>query len=510
MAPKKEAAPPEPTEEAVVELDPWETQEVVCGLVSELVDGALAEVKETERKAALVPFVVEDILQTTRQCIAVYFLDHDIGEPSLDTAPNWTAGEEPIPAPVDSWSRGAIQLCTSLPAETDGEEGLAEEAASSALRSTGSRLQSPRARTPSGAPGSAPGKGDTAADARAPILIAKPKPDYVNPNAGKKTAPIVTASERLKKRLDNEAKEEVLRLERLKADLKGREYTYDARGNVIVMEDMHPGGWEPHGAIFTEAASFALHLTAPLPSSRLRTACALLTSSRPPALCAFCALADKLPAFQQQPRLALTQGGPRKKKGGHGAGGKGSGARIDFGGAATFKQLDSLQPPLMESMKVQAGVLLKQGEASKGGDPRQFDGERITREQFEQLANMSGGFSPRRPVADAAKAPADPLGGGGGSDAPASPAKAPPTAALGQGAPPAMRPGFMPNSPQPGDNMGQRNAQTRERGGMPTKTRLPPPSLGATTGHGQQLPYPPSPDGLKSGSDVGRPGGKAR
>ena len=28
------------------------------------------------------------------------------------------------------------------------------------------------------------------------------------------------------------------RLERLKTDLKGREYTYDARGNIIVMEDM--------------------------------------------------------------------------------------------------------------------------------------------------------------------------------------------------------------------------------------------------------------------------------
>ena len=42
---------------------------------------------------------------------------------------------------------------------------------------------------------------------------------------------------------------------------------------------------------------------------------------------------------------------------------------------------------------------------------------------------------------------------------------------------------------------------------MPTKNKLPPPSIGATTGHGQSLPYPPSPEGgLKSGSEVGTAG----
>ena len=35
------------------------------------------------------------------------------------------------------------------------------------------------------------------------------------------------------KRLEKEAIQERERLERLKADMKGREYTYDAAGNVI-------------------------------------------------------------------------------------------------------------------------------------------------------------------------------------------------------------------------------------------------------------------------------------
>ena len=448
MAPKAPPPADEPAGGGDVEMDPWETQEVVCGLVEELVDLSLVEVKESERKKALVPFVVTDVSKSIRECVGLYFVDHDVGEPSLASASNWQCGDEPVPAPVDSWSRGAVKLREreQLPeAQPDvSPEAPEGSIAASTLRSTGSR-QSPRARTPSG-------PGGAAADGKVPILVARPPPDRVDPNAGKKkVAPIMTAAEKLKKRLNAEAKEEVERLERLKADLKGREYTYDARGNVIVMEDMH---------------------------------------------------ADKLPAFQQQPRLALGGGGGKKKRGKE-APAKG-GARIDFGNSATFNQLDSLQPPLLESMNVQAGVLLRQGEASKGGEPRQFEGDRITKDEFEEMANTIGGFSPRRPVADAAKPAADPLE----SSAPASPQKAPPVAVTGQGAPLAVRPEFMPLSPPPDEKQGLRNAQMRERGGMPTKNKLPPPSLGSTVGHGQQLPYPPSPEGLKSNSEVSRNRGK--
>ena len=39
---------------------------------------------------------------------------------------------------------------------------------------------------------------------------------------------------------------------------------------------------------------------------------------------------------------------------------------------------------------------------------------------------------------------------------------------------------------------------------MPTKRNLPPPELGATTGHGEgRVPYPPSPEALKQDSATG-------
>jgi len=114
---------------------------------------------------------------------------------------------------------------------------------------------------------------------------------------------------------------------------------------------------------------------------------------------------------------------------------------------------------------------------------------------FEQYA--AGGFT-RRSVSMAATA--DPAGGGGndplGNTGPGAVDVPPPTPfAVGSpgkgegGQPPAVRPPHMPPSPSPEDKYGARNALTRERGGMPTKNRLPPPTLGATMGHGQGVPY---------------------
>jgi len=269
--------------------------------------------------------------------------------------------------------------------------------------------------------------------------VAKPPPGY-EPPPKKTPAPIVTPAEKLKKRLETEARDEVERLERLKTDLKGREYTYDARGNIIVMEDMFP---------------------------------------------------DRLPPFQQQPRLGLQAEKQRNKRG---KPQPARGTKVEFGSSVAFKQLDSLQPPVTETMSVNKGVLLKFGEATKGGEPREFDGERISRSTFQELANSTGGFSARRPIAtDAAAATKNPLSSTA-PDVPPTPAK--PPAMPGESASPAVRPPSMPPSPQPGESHGIRNNHQRERGGMPTKTKLPPPNLGATTGHGQALPYAGQPPGV--------------
>ena len=185
-------------------------------------------------------------------------------------------------------------------------------------------------------------------DPKAPPFIAKPLPGTVIPKP-KKVAPIMTATERRLKRLDAEAREDAQRLEQLKLDLKGRDYTYDTHGTVIPMEDLHP---------------------------------------------------DRLPAVQQPRPPGAACGRRRGSRGREGRGGGPKPPPIEFGANSSFKNLDSLQPSLLETTTMSDGVTLTQGEASKGGEPRVFDGERMSKEVFEQVANMSGGFVPRRPVGD--------------------------------------------------------------------------------------------------------------
>ena len=227
MAPKAAAPPPEPEVEAE-EGDEWESQEVVCAVLDGIVAEAEAAIQEKRVHRKVVPHTVAAISTMMRAAIEGYFVDHDVGEPELAVAPSWEAGSEPIPALIDPWSRGAVPLRRSQPLPEWVE---AAQTAPAPARST----LTPRARTPQ------TNEAGASADPKA-IFVAKPPPGAVDPRATvKKSAPIVTASERLKKRLDAEAREEREKLERVKADLKGREYTYDARGNIILMENMAAG-----------------------------------------------------------------------------------------------------------------------------------------------------------------------------------------------------------------------------------------------------------------------------
>ena len=106
MAPK--AAEPPPPEEGAGEPDPWETQEVVCGVLDGLFDDAFAQIQEKARRDALVPFVVGKIGGELRDLLAMHCIDFDIGEPA--GAANWSAGEDLLPPPIDQWSRGAIPI----------------------------------------------------------------------------------------------------------------------------------------------------------------------------------------------------------------------------------------------------------------------------------------------------------------------------------------------------------------------------------------------------------------
>ena len=112
MAPKP---PPEPEPAAEEESDPYESQDIACSILDDLVAGAFEAVAEKARRDAVVPYVVSSIEKQMRMCLDMYFIDHDIGEPA--GAANWSAGDEPTPVPIDLWSRGAVKQLVQKPAE---------------------------------------------------------------------------------------------------------------------------------------------------------------------------------------------------------------------------------------------------------------------------------------------------------------------------------------------------------------------------------------------------------
>ena len=209
-------------------------------------------------------------------------------------------------------------------------------------------------------------------DPKGPVFIVKLPPGTLIVKPEKKP-PVVTATEKLRRRLEAEAREERAKLAQLELDLKARQFVYAAPSNVIVLEEMQP---------------------------------------------------DKLPAFQQQPKLGIAG---------------------QHGGTAY----------------VGAGVLLKQGpagqEVTKGGEARIF-GERMSKTTFEQALSNPGGFKRR-----AAPPKEDPVGGA-------------PEPTLGNTGPPpttvptpdspgsqvvARRPPHMPNSPGPEEKHGTNGTPTR-------------------------------------------------
>ena len=137
------ATPAAVVDEAPAEPEPWESQEVVCDLLDEIVGLALDQLKEKERRAALVPFVVSAIEQQLAIGLKMFFIDHDIGEP--EGAANWAPGEEPVPVPIDSWSRGAVVQRSKLPTPPPAPAPPADLV-------PGRTPQSPRVRTPGGPP----------------------------------------------------------------------------------------------------------------------------------------------------------------------------------------------------------------------------------------------------------------------------------------------------------------------------------------------------------------------
>ena len=316
MAPK--AAAPPPPEPAAPSEDLFAAEQGeadVSDLVEELIARAHAVLDDKAELQRSVPFAVRAVTADMLSVVRCYYTECDRGEPQLATAASWQADAEPRPAMIDTWSRGAVPVKKRAPPP-------APPVAASAPGSTaGSRSQRGGSRASSRPKSREGGKEDGAAAA---VVTAKAPPKSTEAAAppAKKGGAMKTPEEERAARLAAEAREEAERLERLRSEVKGREYTYDQEGNVIVIETVNP---------------------------------------------------ERLPAYQYATRSGMAhEPMPEAVKGKKGTRRPPPAKTpvLRFNQPAKYEELDSIQPPLSETMTMREGVSMTQdGSLSSGALP---------------------------------------------------------------------------------------------------------------------------------------------
>jgi hypothetical protein len=293
--------------------------------------------------------VTRGVLRATHALQAVmdiFLLEPDLGEGDISRNPSWRADAEPVPAPLDAWSRGAIKLKEK---KALGPRMLSPPASEAGSVHGGSRPSSSSSRRGStskaGGPPAAP-MGTVPEVNKQGIPVAKSRDPPSQDKAAGKVEKLMTLSEEAHARKAVDEREDFRRLEELRSSMRGRDYTTDAAGNIIPVDSVVP---------------------------------------------------ERLPPYKLYPGIGLRTGEdaalPPHKKGSKAAkdGSKGAGARgvrVELG-ASKYKPLTSLQPPLMETMQVREGITLREADAVKEGGSRPADPERMSRKDFELFARTA-------------------------------------------------------------------------------------------------------------------------
>jgi len=110
------SAPPLNLPEGLPEADWREGVETAAGqdvaeaVVAEVVDATLDRYHEYLLSQLAKPFTANRCTEMLSAMIEVAFLPHDQGEPGFADDELWAAGDEPVPCPRDSWSRGTVPV----------------------------------------------------------------------------------------------------------------------------------------------------------------------------------------------------------------------------------------------------------------------------------------------------------------------------------------------------------------------------------------------------------------
>eukprot|EP00405_Crypthecodinium_cohnii_P034149 CAMPEP_0206526276 /NCGR_PEP_ID=MMETSP0325_2-20121206/625_1 /ASSEMBLY_ACC=CAM_ASM_000347 /TAXON_ID=2866 /ORGANISM="Crypthecodinium cohnii, Strain Seligo" /LENGTH=392 /DNA_ID=CAMNT_0054021401 /DNA_START=54 /DNA_END=1229 /DNA_ORIENTATION=- len=330
----------------------------------------------------------EAVVSNLRMC----FVTHDPGEAGNEE--DWALEDEPEPAQIDSWARMHLPSRRTNPGETSPGTGISSKARSTSRNSPLARSKTVDYRQRSTASSFRAGKSP-----QAPLETrAAPLPEEVlideEEESLREAKAIEEARRREKEKRSREvekAKEEERRQVMARhEEMRLKAHTFDSEGNIIWVEEIKADRLPK----VQELAAFTLKKD----KGRLAGTSTLEGS-----------LQSGLTASGRQDGVK-TDGGHadrdrRRRK---------LSKKADDNFSDGFSRLQHGQPPILDTMQVQCGVVLEAMGKKKAGNFLADDRETMTRREYNRLAERDAGITPAELRAQVQGNRGGGGGGGGG------------------------------------------------------------------------------------------------
>lgn len=350
----------------MVDLDQlWEQQQegeiIIDAILDDVLENAMRELESRALGRRAVSAGVRMAVHEMTKALNVLLMDFDLGETDIVNDSTWRIDCEPVPSLIDSWSRGAVrarekkELGPRIPSPPASEIGAGSQFGGSRVSTSSRRGVTSRKSSGNDSMPSLPEKQGP------PVARSRTLPQ----DRSRDSHTLMTPAEESAARRAADEREDQRRLEELRTSMRGKEYTTDAAGNVIPIENPNP---------------------------------------------------ERLPPYKLYPGIGLHTGEnddtPAPKRGSKAAKAKGAapGAhklRVELG-ESSYKPLTSLQPPLMESLEVREGVTLRASDAIKEGASRPVDPQHMSRKDFEIFSRTAQAKAEAALANDPAFGPVDP------------------------------------------------------------------------------------------------------
>jgi hypothetical protein len=379
-----EEEPTEPTEEEIFQANHLTAQQLSEEVVEKICTKGGKILYEKYIKKKVVPYISHRTLRDVVSMVNWLNLVRDKGEPENDRASNWYVDEEPPVVAVDTWASGSVQVRQkqslyvplSSGIGTDADTEVAPSVAGTARTRGSKRPGSRLSKGTRGTRGGSKGKQKDPEQLLAERIITLSdeqlgirEPTDNNEAGGK---PKVTKEEKARlrairdmeraeraalKRIESEKQRKIDEKnahEAMMKELKGKEWTLDRDGKVIIIKPPNPAKMP---SMVDEPDIF------------VSTAAKTGVDKRPETSSS----SVKAPDGSSSPGKRGSSASPGKKKRRN----KNQDDSNQF-----FRESVSQQPPLVNSMNVQTGVTLTEGDQKKAGPRAEENPKRMTRSAF--------------------------------------------------------------------------------------------------------------------------------